>query len=139
MLRTNSKKYQENIKNYIISAVNVTDYDTSATTDAEKIAFVMACYESEFNHKYNQVRHPNEQDRFANWLAGLPSVLNIPFSHCNTNEGCVTRISINDEVIKLFKSGKELTLVMAVYGSKDNMSIKLPLKSFSKAYDSLLK
>tara|TARA_B110000977_G_scaffold104221_1_gene135994 strand:+ start:1703 stop:2089 length:387 start_codon:yes stop_codon:yes gene_type:complete len=79
MLRTNSKKYQENIKNYIISAVNVTDYDTSATTDAEKIAFVMACYESEFNHKYNQVRHPNEQDRFANWLAGLPSVLNIPF------------------------------------------------------------
>ena len=67
------------------------------------------------------------------------NVLNIPFTHCNANEGCVTQISINDEVIKLFKSGKELTLVMAVYGSKDNMSIKLPLKSFSKAYDSLLK
>tara|TARA_R110002072_G_scaffold142564_1_gene287941 strand:- start:1198 stop:1584 length:387 start_codon:yes stop_codon:yes gene_type:complete len=79
MLRTNSKKYQENFRNYIISAVNVTDHDTSATTDAEKIAFVMSCYDSEFNHKYNQVRHPNEQDRFANWLAGLPSVLDIPF------------------------------------------------------------
>ena len=79
MLRTNSKKYQENFRNYIISAVNVTDYDTSATTDAEKIAFVMSCYDSEFNHKYNQVRHPNEQDRFANWLAGFPSVLDIPF------------------------------------------------------------
>ena len=67
------------------------------------------------------------------------NVLNIPFTHCNANEGCVTQISINDEVIKLFKSGKELTLVMGVYRAKDNMSINLPLKGFSKAYDSLFK
>ena len=67
------------------------------------------------------------------------NILNIPFSHCNANEGCVTQISINDEVINLFKSGKELTLVMAPYGSKDNMSINLPLKGFSKAYKSLFK
>ena len=67
------------------------------------------------------------------------NVLNIPFTHCNANEGCVTQISINDEVIKLFKSGKELTLAMGIYRAKDNMSIKLPLKGFSKAYDSLLK
>ena len=67
------------------------------------------------------------------------NVLNIPFTHCNGNEGCVTQISINDEVIKLFKSGKELTLAMGVYRGKDNMIINLPLKGFSKAYDSLLK
>ena len=67
------------------------------------------------------------------------NVLNIPFTHCNANEGCVTRIAINDEVIKLFKSGKELTLITGVYGSKDNMKINLKLKGFSKAYDSLLK
>ena len=67
------------------------------------------------------------------------NVLNIPFSHCNGKEGCVTRISINDEVIKLFKSGKELTLIMGIYRSKKNMNINLPLKGFSKAYDSLLK
>ena len=67
------------------------------------------------------------------------NVLNIPFTHCNANEGCVTQISINDEVIKLFKSGKELTLAMGVYNAKDNMSINLPLKGFSKAYDSLFK
>jgi invasion protein IalB len=67
------------------------------------------------------------------------NVLNIPFTHCNANEGCVTQITINDEVTKLFKSGKELTLVMAVYRGKDNMIINLPLKGFSKAYDSLLK
>jgi len=67
------------------------------------------------------------------------NILNIPFTHCNANEGCVTRITINDEVVKLFKSGKELTLAMGVYGAKDNMSINLPLKGFSKAYDGLLK
>jgi invasion protein IalB len=64
---------------------------------------------------------------------------NIPFSHCNAKEGCVISIVINDEIIKLFKSGKELTLAMAIYGGKDNISINLPLKGFSKAYDSLLK
>lgn len=66
------------------------------------------------------------------------NILNIPFTHCNANEGCVTQIGINDEVIKLFKSGKELTLAMGVYRAKDNMIINLPLKGFSKAYDSLL-
>ena len=79
MLRTNSKKYLANIQTYLIDAVNTDDHTTDATTHAEKLAFVMSCYDSEFNHKYNQVRHPNEQTRFANWLAGLPSVLNIPF------------------------------------------------------------
>ena len=67
------------------------------------------------------------------------NVLNIPFTHCNAKEGCVTQISINDEVVKLFKSGNELTLVMVPYGSKDNMIIKLPLKGFTKTYDSLFK
>ena len=67
------------------------------------------------------------------------NVLNIPFTHCNPKDGCVTQTAINDEVIKLFKSGKELTLVMLPYGSKDNMSINLPLKGFSKAYSSLFK
>ena len=67
------------------------------------------------------------------------NILNTPFSHCNAKEGCVTQIGINDEVIKLFKSGKVLTLAMGVYRAKDNMVIKLPLKGFSKAYDSLLK
>jgi len=67
------------------------------------------------------------------------NVLNIPFTHCNAKEGCVTQISINDEVIKLFKSGKELTLAMGVFRAKDNMIVNLPLKGFTKAYDSLFK
>jgi invasion protein IalB len=67
------------------------------------------------------------------------NVLNIPFTHCNAKEGCNSSVAINDEVVKLFKSGKELTLIMAVYGGKENLSLNLPLKGFSKAYDSLSK
>jgi hypothetical protein len=81
MLRTNSKKYLNNIQTYLIDSVNTEDALHNAITDAEKIAFVMACYDSEFNHKFNQARHPNEQTRFSNWLAGLPSVLDIPFKY----------------------------------------------------------
>ena len=66
------------------------------------------------------------------------NVLNIPFTHCNAQIGCNSTTAINDEVIKLFKSGKELTLIMAIYRSKNNMNVRLPLKGFSKAYDSLL-
>jgi len=94
MLRTNSKKYLSNIQNYLIDAINTEDHTTEATTHAEKLDFVMACYNEEFNHKYNQARHPNEQDRFANWLAGLPSVLNIPF--------------YNDDIVKLAKQLQEV-------------------------------
>ena len=67
------------------------------------------------------------------------NILRIPFTHCNSNEGCVTQTSITDEVIKLFKSGKELNLLTGIYRTKKNMNINLPLKGFSKAYDSLLK
>ena len=81
MLRTNSKKYLANIQTYLIDAINTEDHTTEATTHAEKLAFVMSCYNSEFNHKYNAIRYPNEQERFANWLAGLPSVLDIPFKY----------------------------------------------------------
>ena len=81
MLRTNSKKYIANIQNYLIDAIYTEDHKTEAITDAQKLAFVMSCYNSEFNHKYNAIRYPNEQERFANWLAGLPSVLDIPFKY----------------------------------------------------------
>ena len=67
------------------------------------------------------------------------NILNVSYSHCNPKEGCVTQATISDEVLSLFKSGNELTLVMAVYGNKDNMFVNLPLKGFSKAYDSLVK
>ena len=94
MLRTNSKKYLHNIQTFLVDSVDAHDCGMSpedyanakgcgmSSEDLEataKIAFVMDCYSSEFNHDYNVKKYPNEQDRFANWLAGLPSCISIPF------------------------------------------------------------
>jgi len=70
-------------------------------------------------------------------LVDKKKILNIPFSHCNGKVGCQANININNEVINLFKSGKQLTVVMAIYNQKNNMQVNLPLKGFTKAYDSL--
>ena len=67
------------------------------------------------------------------------NLLNFNYSHCNNQTGCSTSININNKVIELFKSGKEITLVMGIYGNANNMVVKLPLKGFTKSYDSLLK
>ena len=68
------------------------------------------------------------------------NILYTSFSYCNAKEGCVSSATVvKDEIINLFKSGKELSLFMAVHGSENNMQINLPLKGFTKAYKSLLK
>ena len=79
MLRTNSKKYLNNIQTYLINAIDSDGYENQPTTDKAKVSFLVDCYNSEYNHAYNVKMYPNEQIRFANWLSGLPSVLNIPF------------------------------------------------------------
>ena len=79
MLRTNSKKYLNNIQTYLINAIDSDGYENQPTTDKAKVSFLVDCYNSEYNHAYNVKMYPNEQTRFANWLSGLPSVLNIPF------------------------------------------------------------
>ncbi len=66
-------------------------------------------------------------------------ISNVKFTHCNSKEGCSTNIRLNDEVIKFFKEGKELTVTMVAHGSKKNTTINFPLKKFTKSYKSLLK
>ncbi len=75
MLKTNSKKYLQNMQNFVISAISE---DCPSQADADKLKYLFDCYDSEFNHKFNAQRFPNEQERFANWLAGLPSAISLP-------------------------------------------------------------
>ena len=78
MLKTNSNKYLNNIENYILDSIDGTGYGIKTDTPKEKLKFLFDCFEVEFNYKNNQLRYPNFQDRFANWLQGLPSAINIP-------------------------------------------------------------
>lgn len=79
MLRTNSKKYLNNIQNYILDSIDGEGYDIK--TETEKLEFLFDCFEVEFNYKNNKLRYPNLQDRFANWLQGLPSAISIPHQY----------------------------------------------------------
>jgi hypothetical protein len=79
MLKTNSKKYLNNIQNYILDSIDGTEYDIKTETPTEKLEFLFDCFEVEFNYKNNKLRYPNLQDRFANWLQGLPSAIDLPY------------------------------------------------------------
>ena len=61
------------------------------------------------------------------------------YSHCNQTDGCVTNVSVNNEVIELFKKGKTMSVVTGIYGRAKNMNIEFPLKNFSKSYAKVTK
>lgn len=67
------------------------------------------------------------------------SLGNSKFMNCNASEGCRTMAVVNDEIIEVFKKGKSLSVTFAVFGSNENITIKFPLKGFTKAYNKLAK
>lgn len=78
MLRTNSKKAKENIRNYIMDNFTAENYTDTPPTEWHGIAtFIYDCFRSE---KYNcpqdyRYYNGNEWKAFLDWCAGLPSVL----------------------------------------------------------------
>ena len=80
MLRTNSKKAIENIRKYIIEHFDGENYNFSgdASNFHEVAAFIYKCFIDE-KYKgaegYYARRGYSMQDVFADWAAGLPSVL----------------------------------------------------------------
>ena len=80
MLKTNSKKYLNNIQNYILDSIDSEGYDIKTETPTEKLEFLFDCFEVEFNYKNNKLRYPNFQNRFANWLQG-GTAINLPHQY----------------------------------------------------------
>lgn len=80
MLRTNSKKAIENIRKYIIAHFDGENYNFSgdASNFHEVATFIYKCFIDE-KYKgaegYYARRGYSMQDIFADWAAGLPSVL----------------------------------------------------------------
>ena len=74
MLRTNTKKYLANIESHILDSI------PQDGTPEEKLNFVFDAYEIEHNYEYNKRRTPNHQERFSDWLQGLPSAISIEWS-----------------------------------------------------------
>lgn len=78
MLKTNSKKATENIRQYIINNFTPEGYtDTAPEAWPDIAAFILDTFRAE---KYSRPQdfkyyHNNEYAAFADWCAGLPSII----------------------------------------------------------------
>ena len=72
-MKTNNKLHP--VFNYLLNSI---DFEGS---NEDKINFVLNSFNSEYNQDYNKRYIPNLQTRFAEYLQGLPSCLNIVFSN----------------------------------------------------------
>jgi hypothetical protein len=78
MLKTNSKKARENIQQYIINNFIPENYTDEVIEGFENVAtFIINTFRSEKYSTKEDFRyyHNNEAAAFADWCAGLPSVL----------------------------------------------------------------
>lgn len=64
---------------YLLGCINTEQIGENAT-DKEKINFVFKTFEDEYGNQYNKRIYPNECERLAQYLRGLPSCINIAFT-----------------------------------------------------------
>lgn len=86
LLKTNSKQYTNKLHKFLLDNIYFEDLGEIQISDNQKIDYLFATFEGEFNCEYNKRIWPNNQERLANWLMGLPSCINIPFSYCDILE-----------------------------------------------------
>ena len=68
MLKTNTKIYKANFKKELNNVL--LDYSDNGYCD--NINDLVLCFNSETNNEYNKRRLPNLNERFADYLSGLP-------------------------------------------------------------------
>lgn len=79
MLKTNSKKAAENIREYITDGFTPEGYTDNPPQEWHEVAaFILNTFRNEKYHFPQDFRyyHGNEFAAFADWCEGLPSVLN---------------------------------------------------------------
>ena len=83
-MKTNSKIYKTKINDFLLSSISFEECED--LTNRQKVEYLFSTFNQEFNHEYNKKHYPNYQLRIANWLQGLPSCIDIPFTYCDILE-----------------------------------------------------
>lgn len=65
---------------YLFDCID-TEQIGESSTDKEKVDFVFKTFETEYGNPYNKRIYPNECERLAQYLRGLPSCVNIAFTN----------------------------------------------------------
>lgn len=78
---SNAKLIDLNLKTILVNSFDFSDSDFNedGATFAEQAQEVLKSFDSEFNYHQNKIRYPNNQERIAAWLQGLPSQCTVPF------------------------------------------------------------
>ena len=120
MLKTNSKKARENIKNYIINNFSPESYTDAAPETWPEIArFILETFRSEKYSApadYRYYNH-NESAAFADWCAGLPSLLNTCYFYNRSAVADLAEILEESETerAKYSESDAERVLTYLIY------------------------
>lgn len=142
MLKTNSKKAAENIRAYIMNGFTPENYTDNPPEDFPEIArFILATFKSE---KYNtpedfRYYRNNEFAAFADWCAGLPSILDTCYYY---NRSAVDDLGdileeTDEEKARYTEKQAEKTLTMLIYRElkKGRRSYeKIHIKRIKKSY-----
>lgn len=120
MLKTNSKKARENIQQYIIDNFTPESYTDENITGFKSVAtFILKTFRSE---KYNcradyRYYKGNEHLAFADWCAGLPSLLDTCYYY---NRSAVDDLAVileetEDEKTRYHEDAAETLLTTLIY------------------------
>lgn len=120
MLKTNSKKARENIQQYIIDNFTPENYtDENITGFKNAATFILKTFRSEKYSCTADCRYykGNEYLAFADWCAGLPSLLDTCYYY---NRSAVDDLAVileesEDEKAKYSEGAAETLLTMLIY------------------------
>ena len=85
MKNTNSKEFKAQVRAYLMARIPdvqtiAAEYDQIIEdTDKARVNWVVDTFNSEYGNAYDLRRWPNRQERFAEWLMGLPSAIHIDY------------------------------------------------------------
>lgn len=118
MLKTNSKKAVENIRNYIVSIYNDEWQDTKQDAPFEEIA--KAIYDTFVAQKWcfeKRRYNATEQGAFEDWARGLPSILDTCYYYNRPAKTDLQSIleETDQEASKYSDSQAEATLTYLIY------------------------
>ena len=120
MLKTNSKKAAENIRAYIMNGFTPEGYTDNPPQEFPAIArFILAAFRNEKYHLPQDRRYyrNNEFAAFADWCAGLPSVLDTCYYY---NRSAVDDLGAvleetEEEKARYTEEQAESTLTLLIY------------------------
>lgn len=79
LIKTNSKEYQTRFNKFLFDAIDFSNYDIPNPSTLEgRVIMLYKIYLDEYT-KNGAPFHRTHQDNFAEWLAGLPSSIHIPY------------------------------------------------------------